>query len=137
MPARKWKDSLDYNEIHSVAMTRLMKEFDPNKTHGTGGIWLSLRKECAETLVKQLVIFKISLSEGSASNVRKSARVVPIFKRGSKEVVLNYGLVKLTRITCRLREKVVRNQIEFLIDTSYLSGRKYGFRMKSSCDVSI
>lgn len=71
------------------------------------------------------MFLKISLYERSVPTKCKRHNVAPVFRKGDREVTLNYRPVSQTSMTYEKLEKVIRRQKEFLTSTSYLSGRQH------------
>ena len=63
----------------------------------------------------------------------KIAKVIPIFKKGSKLSVENYRPISLLPVFSKLLERVVYNRLsEFLNECNVLYEKQFGFRSKHS-----
>ena len=73
-----------------------MHSLNINKAHEYGDISIRLLKICDSTLVRPLsIIFKNCLQSRSFPNNRKKSNVVPIHKKGDKQLPQNYRPVSL------------------------------------------
>jgi hypothetical protein len=69
-------------------------------------------KHCAKHISKSLeLIFNLSLREGKLPKVWKSARVVPIFKKGDNTLACNYRPVSLLIVTSKILEKCILKKV--------------------------
>lgn len=81
------EDASVSNETNPVEVKRPIKELDQHNACGPDGISPFVLRECTETLVKLLVMFKISLNEGNVQKKKwKRAKVVPIIKKEKKKL---------------------------------------------------
>ena len=62
------------------------------------------------------LIFNRSILQGKILGEWKSANVVPIFKKGSKDDKNNYGPVSLISIIYKLLESIIRDQVQRFLD---------------------
>lgn len=81
--AREGRDILENIKINQEAVRKLMKELDPyiKLVVQIASHHLYPKKECAETLSKPLVMFKIALDQGKILRQWWRANVTPIFKK--------------------------------------------------------
>ena len=110
-----------------------------SKWPGPDGLHPRPLAEMAEQLAEPFqALFSTSLEEGILPQGRKYGNVTPIFKKGKKHQPGNYRPVSLTSITCRVMEKLVRNEImEHLINNNLLSKFQHGFIKARSCTTQL
>ena len=83
-------------------------------------------------------IINKSFNEGVFPQQLKTARVVPIFKEGSKTDVGNYRPISLLSSISKIFEKLMYNRImEFLSFNGILHEMQYGFRQGRSCEHAL
>jgi len=83
-------------------------------------------------------IFQLSLESGTVPDDWRKANVVPVYKKGPKQLAANYRPVSLTCIVCKLLEHVVASQItDHLERSSILHDKQHGFRAKRSCETQL
>ena len=85
---------------------------DGNKAPSLDGYHPCFVKEIAEFISKPLgIIFRNSVESGNIPTQWKEARVSAIHKKGNKKLASNYRPVSITRVLCRILEKLVCNHI--------------------------
>ena len=76
---------------------KILKNLDPNKTHGHNMISIRMIKLCGISICKPLeIIFQNCLRSGKFPSESKKANVAPTFKNGDKQYIKNYHLVSLS-----------------------------------------
>ena len=84
------------------------------------------------------VIFKNCLQSGSFPNNWKKSNVVPIHKKGDKQLLQNYRPVSLLPICGKIFERIIFNPIfEYLEKNSLLCPNQSGFRPFDSCENQL
>ena len=78
---------LDSIHFSSSDIVKIISRLDPNKAHGHDMLSIRMIKLCGNSICKPLsIIFKDCLSEGKFPYEWKKANVVPVHKRGNKQV---------------------------------------------------
>ena len=92
-------------------------------------------KLCAASICKPLtLLFKNCLASGEFSNAWKKSNIVPVHKKGEKQLIKNYRPVYLLPICGKLMEKLMFNSIFNFIDTrNMFSVHQSGFHPGNSC----
>ena len=84
------------------------------------------------------MIFQASLDSGQVPLDWRKAKVVPIFKKGSKGDAGNYRPVSLTSTVCKLLESILREKVtSHLIDNAILEQSQHGFLSGRSCQTNL
>ena len=87
-----------------------MHSLNINKAHGYYDLSIRLLKICDSILVKPLsIIFKNCLQSRSFPNNWKKSNVVPIHKKGDKQLLQNYWPVSLLPICGKIFEIIIFN----------------------------
>ena len=85
-------------------MARLLADIESHKAHGPDEIPARLLKETAYNMAPILtLIFKASLHQHRL----ETARVTPVFKKGSRKNPANYRPISLTSIPCKIFEHII------------------------------
>ena len=124
--------------MQSDYFIRLGKKLVPNKAHGHDEIYVKMFKLCAPSICTPLtLLFDNCLASGEFPNVWKKVLfqdVVPVHKKGDKQLTKNYRPVSLLPICGKLMEKLMLNSNFNFIDTrNMLSVHQSGFRPGDSC----
>ena len=92
-------------------------------------------KLCVPSICKPLTLrFDNCLPTGQFSDVWKKSNIVPVHKKGDKQLIKNYRPVSLLLICGKFLEKRMFNSIFIFIDTrNMLSVRQSGFHPGDSC----
>ena len=117
----------------------LCREINPMKSSGIDKLSSKICKDAFVVLPDKLAhIFNMSLREAIFPERWKSAKVVPLFKGGSREEVGNYRPVSLLSLPGKFLEKVVHTRISaFLGEHNFLSEHQGGFRKGHSTVSTI
>jgi len=79
-----------------------------------------------------------SLNQGIFPEALKSAKVVPIFKKGDKTNMNNYRPISLLPVISKVFEKVLNNRInQHLNENNLIDDNQYGFRPEHSTEDAI
>ncbi len=118
---------------------RLLKGLKVHKAAGPDMIRPRILKELHSDIAPIMqVIFQSSLSSGVVPDDWKHANVVPIYKKGPKQLAENYRPVSLTCISSKLMEHLITSQIMIHFTThNILHDRQHGFRTGRSCETQL
>ena len=133
VPDALWDDSnMDFSV--SCVTNKLMK-LHTDKSMGPDGIHPLLLKECATTVAKPLaLIFNKSYTTGTLPSDWKIAKVVPIFKKGSRTDKANYRPISLTSIPCKIMEPMIKDKMQLFLDrNNSITEAQHGFVSERSC----
>ena len=73
------------------------------------------------------------LTTGIFPNKLKIAKVVPVFKKGDKDLLNNYRPISMLPSISKIFETVIYNQLyEYLQEHRVITNSQYGFRKKHS-----
>ena len=99
-----------------------MRVLNINKTHGHDEISIRMIKICDEALVKPLsLIYNNCIDTGVFPDIWKKSNIVPVYKRGDKQIIDNYRPISLLPICGKILEKILLNLIyEFLEENNLL-----------------
>ena len=105
-----------------------MKNLDSNKAHDHDMISIRLVKLCDASLCKTFeLIFKSCLESGKFPLEWKKANVLPVYKKGDKQILEIYCSISFLPITRKIFERILyNNMFEFFIISHKQSGFKPG-----------
>jgi len=118
---------------------KLLQNLNSNKSPGPDNIQPRILKECAEVLAIPLhILFTASLEQGRLPTAWKEAKIIPIFKKGTRTVASNYRPISLTSVCCKTMEKLVRDSLlHHMINNEFLSDTQHGFVKGRSCTTQL
>ena len=127
------------NQVHfSVSEVKdILKNLDPNKAPGPDQIHGKILKNCASALCTPLtLLFQSSFYTCTIPKDWKTANVVPVYKKGSKNSVQNYRPISLTSLIMKAYEKVVAAELLKRVN-SEINPRQHGFLPLKSCESQL
>ena len=103
---------------------------NPNKAHGCDDISVHMIKICDDALLLPLkLIFESCISQGVFPEVWKQANIVPIHKKGSKNLKQNYRPISLLPIFDKILENLIFDSLYHHLNiNNLLNPNQSGFR---------
>ena len=101
---------------------------------------LRMIKICDEALVKPLsLIYKNCIDTGFFPDIWKKSNIVPVYKRGDKQIIDNYRPISLLPICGKIPEKNQLNSIyKFFEENNLLCEHQSDlFRPSDSCEYQL
>ena len=84
------------------------------------------------------LIFRDCIDTGVYPDTWKKSDIVPVHKKGDKQIVNNYRPVSLLPICSKILEKIIFDSImRFLNENKLLSDAQSGFRPSDSCEYQL
>ena len=78
-------------DFSCTRIQQLLDNINTNKAQGPDGIHGCVLKNCSKSLCRPLsIMFKLSYNTGILPSEWKSANIVPVHKKGDKDLVNNY-----------------------------------------------
>ena len=117
----------------------LLLQLDDTKSTGPSNLPIKLLKTAAPIIVPHLVsIYNLSFSTGTFPSLMKLAKVIPIFKSGTKFDTNNYRPISLLPIFSKLLEKLMHNRLySFLATNKIIYDSQFGFQKNKSTSHSL
>ena len=89
-------DRLSDIQFQENDIIKIIRSLDINKAHGHNDISIHMIKICDMAIVKPLfLIFQKCLKDGVFPDIWKKSNVVPIHKKGDKQLIQNYRSVSI------------------------------------------
>ena len=83
-------------------------------------------------------MFNVSLQERTVPLEWKEANIIPLFKKGSRNKSVNYRLVSLTAVICKLLETIIMDHMmDFLIKHKLINPSQHVFLKARSCLTNL
>ena len=84
------------------------------------------------------MIYNRSMTSGDVPEDWRVANVVPIFKKGTKNLPENYRPVSLTSIPCKIMESIIKDKVmDHLICNQLIKDTQHGFMPNRSCATNL
>ena len=117
----------------------IILQLDEKKSSGPSDVPLNVLRIAREIMVPQLVsIYNLSFTTGIFPDLMKLAKVIPIFKSGSRISITNYRPISLLSIFSKFFEKLVHKQLnDFLTLNSVFYESQFGFQKGRSTTHSL
>ena len=114
---------------------KIIRSLDQNKAHGHDEISIRMIKLCATSVSKPLhLIFRNCLETESFPKEWKKENIIPVHKKGDKQLMTNYRPVSLLTICGKVFEKIIFNSLfVHLNNNNPLNNNQSGFRPGDSC----
>ena len=104
------------NEIQNIIST-----IKPKLSCGIDNFPSKVIKYTPKTILKALShVFNISLAQGTFISSFKTAKVIPIYKKGDSKIIQNYRPVSLTSCFSKILEKVVYLRLNNFLEKKQL-----------------
>ena len=116
-------------------VAKILKQMKNKKSYGLDGISNEFLKFCAPVIEPAIAAaLNKCIEERTFANCLKTAKVIPIFKKGDKWKPEKYQPIKLLNSISKVLEKLLQSRkIKFCEKNGIISGNQYGFRSNRSC----
>ena len=116
-------------------ISKIIQNLDPNKAHGHDQIRICMLKICCKTICKPMeCIFGECLNTGLFPLEWKKANLVPVYKKGDKQCLINYCPVSILPICSKIFEKLIFNQMfKIFNENNLISPKQPVFKPGDSC----
>ena len=126
-------------EVSVNGVAKLFENLNHRKGPGPDLLRPSLLKFLSPLIAETFASFyNYSLQTPSVPRDWKTAHVVPVYKKGSREDALNYRPISLTCISCKIMEHIIAREIRqhFSINELF-TDCQHGFRRNRSCESQL
>ena len=122
-------------DIKESDVLNILKSLDANKAHGHDDISIRMLKLSQKSILKPLkLIFENCLRTRLFPDQWKKANVVPIHKKGDKQLIENYRPVSFLPISGKAFERLIFNSLfNYFIESNLLSPHQSGVIPVDSC----
>ena len=123
-------------EVTERFISAQLRSLKASKLCGLENISPRLFKDSAEIIAKPLTkIINLCLSLSTVPRNWKSARVVPLYKKGNSNDMDNYRPISVLPVACKLLERAVQRQLyQYLTEHQLFSTYQCGFRKNHSTE---
>ena len=120
-------------------VSQIINQFELNKAYGPTSIPINILKNINSEISPILTqLINLSFKLGSHPLRLKIAKIISIFKKGSKLKASNYRPISLLSNINKIFEKIMFNRLSsFISDQNSLYEHQYGFRSKHSTEHAL
>lgn len=131
--------SIYLSEVTEREIINIVKKFKNKTSAGEDRIPLSLLKKCITFFVTPFTsIINASISQGKFPNLLKRALVLPLYKKGDKDLIENYRPISLLSSFSKIFEKVIYTRIlDFFRSCNLFNSFQHGFVGGKSVETAI
>lgn len=132
---------IDQNEltVDRAGVLNLLQTIDISKSGGPDGITGILLKTFSKCIAESLAcIFQYSIDISMLPDIWKTAKVLPVYKKGDRHKPNNYRPISLTCLTCKFLEHIIAKHIHIHLESNnILTDSQHGFRSNRSCETQL
>ena len=132
-------DSIFLEEITETEIVRTVNSFKNSRSTAIDDLSNFLLKSIINSISSPLChIFNLSFKKGIFPEPLKTSKVIPIFKKGDKESLVNYRPISLLSPISKLLEKLMFNRITSFFNFYHvIHSNQFGFKANSSTDLAL
>ena len=135
-PSSKCGPDMGYESVTKVEISSIIKSLKVKATSDSGIAPLKAVVGSISHVLQHIVT--ASLEQGVFPTHLKTAKVIPLFKTGSRTDVSNYRPISLLPAFSKIYEKIMLTRLtDHLKKNKILYSSQYGFRSSHSCDHTI
>lgn len=130
---------MDEVQIDINVLSRKLKDLNISRSAGPDGIHPRVLRETQQSIKWFLKhIFECSIQSGVVVEDWKTSCVVPLFKKGARDVVSNYRPVSLTSISCKIFESIIKDHIvAHFLRNNLFAQNQFGFLPSRSTTLQM
>ena len=127
---RRKKSTFRFAQVNEIEVYLLLESIDTKKSFGYDKVHPLLLSSAALEIFRPLThIINLSLKHGIFPDNLKIAKVIPIFKQGSRSSCNNYRPISVLSALNKIFERCILNQLSFYLTyEDILVPNQYGFR---------
>lgn len=125
----KTKSLMDELRVTSQKVEMALQRMSPKTSATPDGIPPIVLKKIGWTIIHFLTsFFQLSISTATVPRQWKTANVIPVHKKSSKDKACNYRPISLTSSVCRLLESIIKDEVlQYLMTNNMISRSQHGF----------
>ena len=139
LPQENPNSLISFEPIKVEEICSIINGINPHKAVGPSSVpSIILQHMCKELVTPLCLIANMSFAKGIHPDKLKIAKIIPIFKKGSKLIPSNYRPISLLSNINKIMEKIVYSRVfSFLDKNKIFYKQQYGFRPKYSTNHAI
>lgn len=127
------------SDVTLIELKEIVCSLKPSKSCVGNLLSSSLLKECLDHFALPLLyLCNLSFNQGVFPTKLKLSKVIPIFKKGSKDCVSNYRPISITSPIAKVLEKLMHKRlVMYLNKYNLLYESQFGFRKNFSTSLAV
>ena len=132
------KNRLKFTHITEEDTIKAIDNLENKNSSAHDGISNKLLKFIGHVLCKSLtLIINQMLTSGIFPDAFKTAKIIPIHKKGDSALLSNYRPISLLPTISKIFERIIYNQLyQYFNDNGLLAEQQYGFRSQHSTEYA-
>ena len=132
-------NSFQFSKVSEVDVEKLLKGLNVTKSTGCDNISAKFLKDGANVVASPITyVINLSIQTSTVPMDFKTARVVPLYKKGDKNNESNYRPVSILPVISKIFERIIYNQLnDFLCSHNLIYEYQSGFRRSYSTDTAL
>ncbi len=132
-------NAFSLSNVSIEIVRKQLASLNVTKSTGCDGIAARFLKDAADVIATPIAhIINLSLKTGTVPKEFKTARVVPLYKKGDRSQEGNYRPVSILPIVSKVFERLVHDQLyQYLCNNSLIYEFQSGFRPMFSTDTAL
>lgn len=138
-PTLKYSTVFSWNKISQQEIVQTVKKFSNSKAMDYFSLSNFILKRTIHSISEPLAyIFNECLYKGYFPEILKVSKVIPVFKKGDKNLLQNYRPVSIVPIFSKIFESLILNQVStFFESNNLLTDCQFGFRSNRSTTHAV
>ena len=133
------RPTFSFKTVSEARVLKIIRKLSNKNSFGTDGISSKVLKSAADVLAAPITfIINTSLTSGVYPTRWKTAKVIPILKKGDRSAMSNYRPIALLPVASKILEEVVRSQVsDHFEKNGLLPECQHGFRPSRSTTSAL
>ena len=133
------KETMFVYPTDEFEVAKILKNMKNKKSTGEDGISNEMLKCCSPMIEPHIAtLFNNCIEDGIFPDCFKTAKVIPLYKKGDRKDPGNYRPISLLSSLSKIFEKLLhKRMMNFCESNNLLHGAQFGFRSKMSCVHAI
>lgn len=125
--------------VDEMFVSNIILNLKNSNSAGIDDISTNIIKSCKNYILKPLVyLINLSFLNGEFPEVLKTAKIIPIYKKGDKNYAENYRPIAILSTISKILEKAIYTNIYYFLEQhNILNSKQHGFRRGKSTTSAI
>ena len=130
--------NLTFKNVNEDDVLKTIDELKPKTSYGVDNISNKLLKHIKSEIIKPLtLIINQTLNTGTFPEKLKTAKVLPIYKKGENYLLENYRPISILPSISKVFERIIHKQLfNYFTENKIFYENQYGFRSQHSTEMA-